>query len=326
MALKQGTRLQGGKYQIINVLTQDDTVINYQALCRMINVGSSGKDKKVVNVMIKELFLMGYYQRDDAGNVIISDQANSKLVESSKRNFKEMATNLASMKKADGTPQVTDIFEENNTIYYVMPLLSASSADQREMQGVPQMVSPRSMSTPPEPAEVAYGYSTDNSSKRKKRVTIIASILGLLTAAGVALYVFNPWGRTQTNVVDSTDTTELTDTTVTGNEARERVVNDVAEINKNLPNALNDHMTMVSAIYDREQNVLTITYEVTNSTDLKEQKENIRTGMLNGLKSNDNTGKHFREALITVKECFMMNGSIIDQFVLTPEDYSRIRI
>jgi len=44
------------------------------------------------------------------------------------------------------------------------------------------------------------------------------------------------------------------------------------------------------------------------------------------LKSNDGTGRHFREALITVKEYFKMNGTVVDQFVLTPEDYSKIKI
>ena len=46
----------------------------------------------------------------------------------------------------------------------------------------------------------------------------------------------------------------------------------------------------------------------------------------NGLKSNDGTGRHFREALITVKEYFKMTGTVLDQFVLTPEDYSKIKI
>lgn len=83
---------------------------------------------------------------------------------------------------------------------------------------------------------------------------------------------------------------------------------------------------MKSASYDMDSNVLSITYEVTDKSDLESQKEDIKKGMLDGLKSNDGTGRHFREALITVKEYFKMNGTVVDQFVLTPEDYSKIKI
>lgn len=334
MVLKQGTQLQNGKYQIVSILAQDDTVINYKATCKMTNNGSLGNVETAVNVILKEFFLRGYCHRGIDGQVVSNDQKISKFVDSSKMNFKEMAQNLASLNKANGTAQITDLFEENNTIYYVTPISSEMLINQRDLtdddsvHAVPHNVKPRSLSTPPEPAEIGYGYESDDGNKKKKRIAIIASIIAVLIAVGAATYVLMPLGNDRVaHAQESIESTaELNNDDVIGNEARDRVAKDVAEINKSLPSELNDHISMVSAIYDKDQNVLTITYEVTNSSDLKEQKDNIRTGMLNGLKSNDNTGKHFREALITVKECFRMNGTTIDQFVLTPEDYSKIKI
>ena len=226
-----------------------------------------------------------------------------------------------------------DLFEENNTIYYVTPISSEMLINQRDLSdddsvpAMPQNVSPRSFSTPPEPAEIGYGYESGVGNKKKK-IAIIATIIALLIAAGIATYVLMPRDNERVADIQASreSTAELNNNDVVGDEARDRVAKDVAEINKGLPSELNDHISMVSAIYDKDQNLLTITYEVTNISDLNEQKENIRIGMLKGLKSNDNTGKHFREALITVKECFRMNGTTIDQFVLTPEDYSKIKI
>lgn len=334
MVLKQGTQLQNGKYQIVSMLTQDDTVINYKATCKMTINGSLGNVETVVNVILKEFFLRGYCHRGENDQVVNNDKMVAKYVDGSKISFKEMAKNLASLNKADGTAQVTDLFEENNTIYYVTPISSEMLINQRDhsdddsVPTMPHNVLPRALSTPPEPAEIGYGYEYGDGNKKKKKIAIIASIITLLILAGIATYVLMPRGdESVANAQESIESTaEVNNDDVIGNEARDRVAEDVAEINKGLPSELNDHISMVSAIYDKKQNVLTITYEVTNSSDLKAQKDNIRIGMLNGLKSNDNTGKHFREALITVKECFRMNGTTIDQFVLTPEDYSKIKI
>ena len=332
MTLREGTLLQNGKYRIVRILTQDDTVINYKATCKMVCDGSLGKVETEVDVIIKEFFLKHYCQRNKSGEAIITDQNNSKLVEGSKMSFKEMATNMASMNAAGGNAQITDIFEENNTVYYVTPISSGTPSDHRsEYHNVPAMPAneqPRVTVTPPEPAEVGYGY--ENSNNGKKKAWLIAALAGLLIAGGAALYFLLPRGEETVEVgeeVTEAVTEEPSDATNTiSEEARDQVAKDVEEINNNLPNAVNDHIIMKSAVYDKESNVLSITYDVTNNSDLQEQKENIRKGMLNGLKSNDNTGKHFREALITVKEYFKMNGTIIDQFVLTPEDYSKIKI
>ena len=330
MELRQGTQLQNGKYRIVDTLMQDDTVISYRATCKLVVDGSYGKFKTDVDVVIKEFFLNNYCRRDEAGNVFTVDQSNGELVENSKQNFKAMAKNLASMNEPDGSAKVTDIFEENGTIYYVSPLKEGQFSENRPpiSQGdVPAM--PRSQvnqpvrTYDPTPDEVSYGYDADTSSKKK--YWLIAAIAIALIAAGAALYgIMNKGGDEQ--IEPNQESVAEAQVDPIANEARQQVAKDVEEINKNLPNVLNDDLTMKSASYDMDSNVLSITYEVTDKSDLESQKEDIKKGMLDGLKSNDGTGRHFREALITVKEYFKMNGTVVDQFVLTPEDYSKIKI
>lgn len=335
MELNQGTQLQNGKYRIISLLMQDDTVISYQAMCKMVVDGAFGKFKTDVEVVLKEFFLRNYCSRGADGMVVTVDQANKKLIESSKQNFKAMAENLASMNDPDGTAQVTDIFEENGTIYYVAPIkegrittgqpaVNNDAVPKMPPQPVRKQAQPmRSMDT--QPAEVGYGY--ENEDKRKKRSLLYALLALAVIAIGVAAFLFLNKGSSDSEFTqDTTDPVPEMRVDSTDNAARNQVAKDVADINKNLPNALNNHIIMESAEYDKDKNVLTITYKVTDKTDLAKQKDEIREGMLSGLKSNDGTGRHFREALITVREYFKMNGVTVDQFELTPEDYSKIKI
>lgn len=330
MELRQGTQLKDGKYRIVETLMQDDTVISYLATCKMVVDGSYGKFKTDIDVVIKEFFLNNYCRRDETGAVHTVDQSNENLVENSKQNFKAMAKNLASMNEPDGSAKVSDIFEENGTIYYVSPFKEGQYSENRppiSYGDVPAMHQPQ-VNQPvrtydPTPDEVSYGYDAEKTGKKK--YWLIAAIALALIAAGAALYgLMNKGSGEQSE--STTESVAEAQVDPVANEAREQVAKDVEEINKNLPNMLNEHLTMKSATYDMESNVLSITYEVTDKSDLESQKENIKKGMLDGLKSNAGTGRHFREALITVKEYFKMNGSVVDQFVLTPEDYSKIKI
>jgi len=308
---------------------QDDTVITYRATCKMVVDGAYGKFNTDVDVAIKEFFLRNYCRRDGAGTVLAADKGNGNLVESSKQNFKAMAQNLASMKEPDGSAQVSDIFEENGTIYYVSQLKEDQYEGRQPISNADVPVMPRSQGGQPSrtfdptPDEVSYGYDSEESGKKK--YWLIAAVVLALIGVGAALYAFMNKGNGE-SAPTTQETVAEAQVEPQTNEAREQVAADVKEINSNLPNVLNEHITMKSAVYDKDSNVLTITYEVTDKSDLDSQKENIRKGMLDGLKGNEGTGRHFREALITVKELFKMNGTTVDQFVLTPEDYSKIKI
>ena len=329
MELRQGTQLQNGKYRIVDTLMQDDTVISYRATYKMVVDGSYGKFKTDVDVVIKEFFLNNYCRRDETGAVLTIDQSNENLVESSKQNFKAMAKNLASMNEPDGSAKVSDIFEENGTIYYVSPLKEGQYNENRppvshgDVPKMPQSQVNQPVRTyDPTPDEVSYGYDADKTNKKKYwLIALVGFVIALIVSFGGFM---NRDSGEQLEPIQESAAEAQVDPLANG--AREQVAKDVEEINKNLPNVLNDHLTMKSASYDMDSNVLSITYEVTDKSDLESQKENIKKGMLDGLKSNAGTGRHFREALITVKEYFKMNGTVVDQFVLTPEDYSKIKI
>lgn len=110
MQLKQGTLLQGGKYIIERQLGQGGFGITYLA------------EQSVLNrkVAIKEFFMKGNCERDsDTSHVTVPTQSNRKLVERFLNKFIKEAQTIA----AFGHPHIVrihDIFEENNTAYYVM--------------------------------------------------------------------------------------------------------------------------------------------------------------------------------------------------------------
>ena len=192
MELRQGTQLQNGKYRIVDTLMQDDTVISYRATYKMVVDGSYGKFKTDVDVVIKEFFLNNYCRRDETGAVLTIDQSNENLVESSKQNFKAMAKNLASMNEPDGSAKVSDIFEENGTIYYVSPLKEGQYNENRppvshgDVPKMPQSQVNQPVRTyDPTPDEVSYGYDADKTNKKKYwLIALVGFVIALIVSFG----------------------------------------------------------------------------------------------------------------------------------------------
>ena len=106
--LQPNTTLQGGKYRIERVLGQGGFSIIYLAVQKSDNR----------QVVIKELFLNGENER--VGSVIqVSISANDTLFEKQKKKFKKEAKRIMSLDNQH-IVKVYDLFEENNTVYYVM--------------------------------------------------------------------------------------------------------------------------------------------------------------------------------------------------------------
>ena len=124
--LHPNTTLQGGKYKIERVLGQGGFGITYLA----IQVSSNRK------VAIKELFLNGVNER--SGNSIqVSNSVNESLFEKQKEKFKKEAKRIMSLDN-EHIVKVYDLFEENNTAYYVMEYLEGESlASKMEREGHP---------------------------------------------------------------------------------------------------------------------------------------------------------------------------------------------
>lgn len=113
--LNQGATLQNGKYRIEKVLGQGGFGITYLATQAILGN----------KVAIKELFMQGINDRHD-GMVTVSNNANSNLFAHQKRKFVKEAQRIAGLNNKH-IVKVHDMFEENNTAYYVMDYIEGES-------------------------------------------------------------------------------------------------------------------------------------------------------------------------------------------------------
>ena len=117
MQLKEGTLLQSGKYRIEKVLGQGGFGITYLA-------DQTGLHRKVA---IKEFFMKEYCNRDgDTSQVSVPSVGSKELVDKFREKFVKEAQNIASFSH-NNIIKIYDVFEENNTAYYVMEYLDCGS-------------------------------------------------------------------------------------------------------------------------------------------------------------------------------------------------------
>ncbi len=116
MQLKVNTKLQSGKYRIIRVLGQGGFGITYLAKNTLL-------DKMVA---IKEFFPKEFCDRDNTRHLTIGTQNNAETVEKLKARFLKEAKNIAKLDHP-GIVKIHDVFEENNTAYYVMDYIEGES-------------------------------------------------------------------------------------------------------------------------------------------------------------------------------------------------------
>jgi len=115
--LQPNTTLQGGKYRIERVLGQGGFGITYLATQLSLQR----------QVAIKEFFMKDFCCRDERTYTISTPSTGSyRLVEQYRKKFIKEARNLARLNHPN-IINVIDVFEENKTVYYVMPYLSGGS-------------------------------------------------------------------------------------------------------------------------------------------------------------------------------------------------------
>ena len=115
--LQPNTTLQGGKYRIERVLGQGGFGITY--LAEQVSLARK--------VAIKEFFMKDLCGRgDDTRTVETPSTGCSKQVEQYRKKFIKEAHNLARLSHSN-IINVIEVFEENSTVYYVMPYLSGGS-------------------------------------------------------------------------------------------------------------------------------------------------------------------------------------------------------
>lgn len=117
MNLKPNTVLQGGKYKIEKVLGQGGFGITYMAT----QVALQRK------VAIKEFFMKSLCNRDqETSQVSVGSAGSIEMVERFRQKFVKEALNIAEFNHPN-IIRIYDVFEENDTAYYVMEYIDSGS-------------------------------------------------------------------------------------------------------------------------------------------------------------------------------------------------------
>ena len=119
MQLREGSELQNGKYRILRVLGQGGFGITYLA-------ENTFFEKKVA---IKEFFPKDFCGRDNTSHLTLGTQNNAETVAKLKDRFLKEAKNIAKLDHP-GIVKIHDIFEENNTAYYVMDYIEGENLNE----------------------------------------------------------------------------------------------------------------------------------------------------------------------------------------------------
>ena len=117
MNLPTGTYLQGGKYRITRFIGSGGFGCTYEALHTELEE----------RVAIKEFFVKDFCNRDESTyRVSVATQSKRALVEKLRSKFKDEAKAMFRLRHP-GVVRVSDVFEENGTVYYVMDFIEGRS-------------------------------------------------------------------------------------------------------------------------------------------------------------------------------------------------------
>lgn len=117
MELKPGTLLQDGKYEIRSTLGNGGFCVTYLAEHNMLN--------KLV--CIKEFFPREYYNRDEnTCSISLGSQGSAQLMDVYRSKFIKEARTIARLQH-NNVISIYDVFEENNTAYFVMEYIEGDS-------------------------------------------------------------------------------------------------------------------------------------------------------------------------------------------------------
>jgi len=124
--LKIGCTLQNGKYEIIKVLGSGNFGITYLASTKIEVKGQIGQMDVSINVAIKEFYMKDLNNRMSDGTTV--EGTHNTMVKNYRQKFKKEAENLAKLHHPN-IVKVIEVFDENNTTYYVMEYIEGGSLD-----------------------------------------------------------------------------------------------------------------------------------------------------------------------------------------------------
>lgn len=126
-ALPRGTTLQNGTYTIERALGQGATGITYLANMKQRLSGNLSEFSENVQVAIKEFYFKDECNRESTTqNVVIANTNYDAKVSQFKKSFIKEARRIAGLSHPN-IVHVLGIFEENNTVYYVMQYIRGGS-------------------------------------------------------------------------------------------------------------------------------------------------------------------------------------------------------
>lgn len=127
MILSENTLLKNGKYRIVRSIGQGGYGVTYLATTTEEVRGGIGTFPVSVPVAIKEFFVKTYCVRDIlTGDVLVPTAEGKERVPRLREDFEKEAKSMAQMDHPN-IVKVIDIFEDNQTLYYVMQYLDGSS-------------------------------------------------------------------------------------------------------------------------------------------------------------------------------------------------------
>ena len=126
-SLPIGTSLQEGKYRIKGVLGQGGFGITYLATMKLQIQGPLGMMDGEIKVAVKEFFMKELCNRDQlTSSVSVPSIGSQELIERYRKKFIKEANNIAALQHKH-IIKVIDVFEENQTAYYVMEYIEGCS-------------------------------------------------------------------------------------------------------------------------------------------------------------------------------------------------------
>lgn len=124
--LKPGITLKGVTYRIEKVLGQGSFGITYLATAKFTTQGNLGSMVVEAKVAIKEFFMSEVNGRRDDGSTV--EGSTGSVFSNYRKKFRKEAENLSKLSHPN-IVKVFDVFDENNTTYYVMEFLEGQNLD-----------------------------------------------------------------------------------------------------------------------------------------------------------------------------------------------------
>ena len=134
--LKAGQLLQEGRYRIEKILGKGAFGITYLAKTKLMSQMTMGTMKVEAQVAIKEFFMSDVNNRNSDGTSV--EGATGSVFGNYRKKFRKEAENLSKL-SCPNIVNVFDVFDENNTTYYVMEYVEGEPvSDPEETTPVPR--------------------------------------------------------------------------------------------------------------------------------------------------------------------------------------------